>query len=200
MANLSSLLDFREDGPSTPDWIARLQDDAGFVANAFDAARYGAPSTHEPTIDPIARAYQDGLAAGRAALDAEEAAKAEARTKFQLVLEGFNAEASAELNAALVETVISLCSQVMEPALIDREALVERCQTAIRQLGQAPARLKLYLHPEDRSLIADELESGPRLVEDAKLARGTLRLEGPDSVVADGPEDWRNALRGALIP
>ena len=124
--------------------------------------------------------------------------KIAAREQLSLAFARLDVEAMLALRQRLADTVAALCEQVIEPALIDHAALAERCEALATGLGESPATCALHLHPDDVPLLAQGTIDRWAIRPDPDLPRGTLRLEGPDGVLADGPEEWRRLIAGAL--
>lgn len=218
MANLSDLLT-PEALPAAPPpaWLARLGA-AAHPAESFSpglplapvpgsapdpAPAAGTPASETvpapaPESDPIALAYAEGEAAGRAAAEAEAAAARAAQRGLRLTLRRLDEAALALLAEDLAATVLELCAPVLGEAAIDRAGLVQRCKAAATRIGTAPDRLVLHLNPDDLALIGPDALPGWRIAPDPALARGSLRLEGPEGAVCDGPEEWARALAAAL--
>ncbi|MXP30613.1 FliH/SctL family protein [Parerythrobacter jejuensis] len=154
-----------------------------------------APSKHE---EAIAQAYRDGEQAGAAACAAAAQAAAKTRDALRLEFAKFDDAAIEELKRVLAETVASLCQQMIEPHLVNRKALEERCDAALSFLGEVPTRCKLHLHPDDIADIDPATARDWKVVPDSTVARGALRLVGDDGIVSDGPEEWQRAIATAL--
>lgn len=200
MANLSDL--WRDETPHpVPGWIAALGQPHGFR----DEVR--APTVPEPVAEPdeqdtvaaaLAEAYARGAEDARVQCREEQEAAAAAQGRLALAFARLDAEAALALRQALATAVATLCEQVIEPARIDRAALEQRCADLATQLGEAAAPLALQLHPDDLALLSAETVAGWTIRPDPGLPRGALRLEGPDGVFADGPEEWRRLIAEAL--
>lgn len=194
--------------PALPPWLARLEEGEGkgFRATLVFAAPEPeapppAPEPHaepESAPDPVALAYAEGEAAGRAAAAAEAAAHGAAQRALRLTFRTLDETALAVLVDDLAATVLALCDQALAGCALDRAALLGRCHAAAARIGGAPDSLSLRLHPEDIALLGEGALAAWRLAPDAGLERGSLRLEGPDGAVSDGPAEWRRAIAAAL--
>jgi flagellar assembly protein FliH len=199
---------------AAPGWLAQLGEGAGFrEAPLFGAPEEPAPppppSSPEPAPEPdapepdphaeaLARAYADGLAAGRAAAEAEGEALARRHRALRLTFRALDEAALEVLAADLAATVEALCAGVLGEAALDPAGLRARCEAAARRIGGAPETLVLHLHPEDIALV-DEGALGPmRLAPDPTLERGSVVIAGPEGQVADGPAEWRRAIAAAV--
>ena len=202
MANLSDLL-APAAAPAVPGWIAALAPGRGFETRDLVPLAL----TPEPPDEPdqpdlhqaaLAEAYARGQADGQAQAVQHHVADTAAREGLALAFARLDAEATIALRQRLAEAVAALCEQVIEPALVDRAALAERCTVLATQIGESVGACALHLHPEDLPLLPDAIVEGWAIRPDPDLPRGTLRLEGPDGVFADGPEEWRRLIAGAL--
>lgn len=187
-----------------PGWIAMLEEGAGFrAALPFSEPEVTAPpEPSEPLPDPAAqaqaRAYADGEAAGRAAAQAEAAEHTARQRALRLNFRNLDEAATGLLADDLAATVTALAQGVLGETAIDREGLLARCQVAARRIGGAANALALHLHPEDIAMIGEDALAGWRIVPEAALDRGSLRIEGPDGSVGDGIEEWRRAIAAAV--
>lgn len=203
MANLSDLFAPPAAASAVPGWIAALAPGGGFRAKNLPRSE-PTPDPVEPSVQPdahelaLAAAYERGLADARAAAEQQRAAETAAREGLALAFARLDAEALLALRQRLADTVAALCAEVIEPALIDRAALAERCTALASQLGESARTCALHLHPDDVPLLAPATAEAWSIRPDPDLPRGTLRLEGPDGVLADGPDEWRRLIAGAL--
>ena len=204
MANLSDLA-LPLQSAKLPEWIATLAASSGFIERGSPA---GNGAAHQLPDDPAAaahdaaieQAYQAGEAAGRAWVEGELAARDAAREQLRCALVRLEETAIQSLRRQLAETVASLCENVMAPLVLDRDALLLRCEEAARLIGEAPARCALHLHPDDVALLDPQWAAAWQIKTDSTLQRGSLKLEGPDGTISDGPEEWRRAIIAALMP
>ena len=179
--------------------LAELAGSIGFACDPRFAA--GAPAPPAPG-DPLALAYDEGRAAGRA--EAEHEAQQAAATenhdlaKIELALARFNAEQTEQLRQKLVATVAALCEASLAPFALDPEMLAVRAARAAAMLARADDERVLRLHPEDIKLIAARLPDGLAVLDDPALERGALRIESSSGGVEDGPEHWRRAIAEAV--
>lgn len=218
MANLSDWLgtlaasaqgDAITPGDTAPGWLALLADAGGAQfreAPLFGASDPGssapqpppAPEPAAPEPDPLAeaaeRAFADGVAAGRAAAEAEGEALMRRQRALRLNFRTLDEAASAVLADDLAATVLALCEGVLGEAARDPAGLRARAAAAARRIGGAPDRLALHLHPDDVALVDAETIAAMRVVPDPGLEPGSVMIEGPDGTVTDGPAEWRRAL------
>lgn len=199
---------FAEDefGQGVPDWLAVLGADRAFrEASPFgepEGAASPPPLPSEPASDPaaeaLARAFAEGEAAGRAAAEAEAAKHAARQRALRLNFRSLDEAATGLLAEDLAATVTMLAEGVLGEAAIDRDGLLARCHTAAKRIGGAADSLALHLHPEDVAMLGEKALAEWRIVADVGLARGSLRIEGPDGSVGDGIEEWRRAIAAAV--
>ncbi len=189
---------------AAPGWLALLEEGEGFR----EASPFGEPEVtaqHErsetlpdPAAQARARAYAEGEAAGRAAAEAEAAEHNARQRALRLNFRNLDEAATGLLAEDLAATVKALAEGVLGEAAIDRDGLLARCHAAARRIGGAANALALHLHPEDVAMLGEEALAGWRVVPDAGLDRGSLRIEGPDGSVGDGIEEWRRAITAAV--
>jgi len=198
-------------GEAEPGWLALIG--AGEGAGFREAPLFGAPEepAPPPPADPVpegwepdphaealARAYADGVAARRAAAEAEGAARSARQRALRLAFGALDEAALATLADDLAATVSALCEGVLGEAARDPDGLLARCRAAARRIGGAAETLSLHLHPDDIALIGAAVLDGWRVVADAALEPGSLVIEGPDGSVCDGPAEWRRAIAAAV--
>lgn len=160
------------------------------------------PSAEAEPGDPLAEAWHEGYAAGRAEAEDEAAARAEAdaaaRGRIELALARLDAEQAEVLRARLLAAVEALCSAAIAPLALDVDALTVRIERAAAMLARADDERVLRLHPADLALIGPRLPAGLAVQGDPALERGSLRIETAAGGVEDGPEHWRRAIAEAL--
>jgi flagellar assembly protein FliH len=205
VANLSEWLGAVSAPPrAQPGWLALLEEPSGF-REAIPLGRIepasGAeaiPPAPDQAEDALARAYADGLAAGRAMAEAEAEAATTRQRALRLALRTLDEAAQAALSDDLAQTVIALCDAALADCAIDRDMLMTRCHAAAKRIGGTAESLTLHLHPDDLALLDAEALGGWQVIPDAVLERGTVLIEGPDGAVSDGPAEWRRAIAAGL--
>lgn len=192
---------------AAPEWLALLDIGAEFRAAALFAGPALAPdpepepdvpATLDPAADARARAYAEGVAAGRAAGAAEADERTARQRALRLSFRALDEAARGVLADDLAATVIALCETALAGCALDRDGLLARCHTAARRIGGAADSLALQLHPDDIALLGEEALAGWRVAADAALERGSVRIEGPEGSVSDGPAEWRRAIAAAV--
>ncbi|MCM0000922.1 MAG: flagellar biosynthesis protein [Erythrobacter sp.] len=197
-----------------PGWLALLGGEAGGAAGFREAALFGAPEEPAPPPEPpepdpdapepdphaeaLARAYADGLVAGRAAAEATSEALGRRHRALRLTFRALDEAALAVLAADLAATVETLCASVLGEAARDPAGLRTRCEAAARRIGGAADSLVLHLHPDDIALVEEGALGPIRLAPDAALEPGSVVIAGPEGSVADGPAEWRRAIAAAV--
>lgn len=182
--------------------LALLSERTGFRPDLRFAAE-ARPAVPEPEPDdPVALAWDQGFAAGRA--EAIEQARlaaersADAQEALVLSLARLDAQQEDRLRLRLHATVEALCEATLAPYARDPEALVARIERAATMLARADDDRLLRLHPEDLQLIVDRLPAGLEVLADPALERGAVRLETASGGVEDGPAHWRRAIAEAI--
>ncbi len=192
-------------GQTGPDWLAKLGADGMFREASPFGEPEGAPPpsmppelASDPAAEALARAYAEGEAAGRASAGAEAAEHAARQRALRLNFRSLDEAATSLLAEDLAATVMALAQGVLGEAAIDRDGLLARCHAAAKRIGGAAESLALHLHPEDVAMLGEKALADWRIVADAGLGRGSLRIEGPDGSVGDGIEEWRRAIAAAV--
>lgn len=178
------------------EWIEALSRSSEFSEGWPTRADALPAQSQDAAPDAIAEAFEQGLAEGKAAANAE--AQVEIARMLRLSFRDLDRAALDALASALQETVLALCGQVLDLADIDREALEERCRQAAARLGSVAGRCKLHLHPDDLAMLGEDTFPDWTLLSDPELDRGALLLESEEGSVHDGPRQWRRAIAEAL--
>jgi flagellar assembly protein FliH len=189
-----------------PGWLALLEGPTAFsetmpfgMAEAKPASMaQPEPELSDPAEDALARAYAEGLAAGRAMAEAEAEAAATRQRALRLALRSLDETAQGVLADDLAATVIALCDAALAGCALDRDGLLARCHAAAQRIGGAAESLTLHCHPEDLALLDAAALGGWKVAADQALERGTVLIEGPDGAVSDGPAEWRRAIAAAV--
>ena len=170
------------------------------------------PPPKPPSIDELQRiedaARQEGFEAGRR--EGFKAGEAEVR-KLAAQIEGV-VEAMArplgrlddEVHAALGQMAVRIAGALLGRAYeAEPELLAQLVRTAIDAVGSGQRDIELRLHPEDATVLQPWLPQWPdaRVVTDAQLARGDVRIHG-EGVRIDARSDARlqAALAAVLHP
>lgn len=160
------------------------------------------PEIAAPAGDPIALAFTEGFAAGRAAAEAEAAQRAEAeaaaREMLALSFSRLDSDLRDELRLRLRDTVAALCEAAIRPLALDEDALIRRIEVAVSMLARADDERTIRLNPADIALIAPRMRAEWDVTPDPALERGGLRVESTNGGVEDGPAVWRRAIAEAL--
>ena len=181
----------------------------------FDAAEAGPDGTASATVRPGEEGaaklrgarqsgYQDGYRDGMVAL---EAFKQSFASQLTAQLGGLTAAYGDELDAlhqqmaqALARTATQLARQIVRSELVARPELIASvAQEAVDTLLMSARHITLRVHPDDHALVqqgtGETLAArGARLVSDATLTRGGLRVESDISVIDASVETrWQRA-------
>ncbi len=158
-----------------------------------------------PTAADVERMHQDAHKQGYDAGYEEGTARVrmEALRLHTLVeqLDGALSEFDQQVAEALLQLSLDIARQVVRQAIAARpNVILDVVREAMAQLPHQHAAL--YLHPEDASLVrsylGDQLAHlGHRIIEDAALVRGGLRMEaGGSHLDADVATRWRRVIEG----
>ncbi len=182
--------------------LAQLLGRGGFARDPRFSAAIVSSNPVETERDPVADAYQRGLADGTAQAEAR-AAEAErererCRAAIELAFARFDESSAAELRERLRQTVLALCEEAIMPHAIDVDGLVTRIERATAMLHRAQDERRVLLHPDDLALVRDRLPAGLVVEADASIERGALRIETADGGIEDGPAQWRRILAEAF--
>ena len=129
------------------------------------------------------RAYEQGLAEGRAAGIAQATRIATLAAEFEQALK----RVEEELNNDVLHLALTIAKQMLRETLRVRpEKVVPVVREALAALPHINAHLHLTVHPEDAALLRSFLEAelghgGWRLLEDANIERGGCRIETSNS-------------------
>lgn len=131
--------------------------------------------------------YQDGYRDGLVALENFKASFAQQATaQIGALLEAFDRQTEgldAQLADTLARTAVQLAAQVLRHELAVRPELVATVASeAMHAIMLSARHVVVHVHPQDLPLVAEGAEEaiatrGARLVADATLARGDVRVE-----------------------
>lgn len=155
----------------------------------------------EPVQDPIEQAQVEAFTMGfdEGCRVTQEAATADDMARAQLAdaLAMLAPAPSGMLSTMLSATVVRLVEQIVGEVEIDIERLVQRCDTVSAFIEDSEGKGALHLHPDDIVLLEGE-DIAVKLVPDAAMRRGCVRLETGDGWVEDGPDVRLARLRALL--
>ena len=152
----------------------------------------------DPLAGAQAEGYARGLAEARTEAAAALAAEAEARAALDFSFVRLDAEMAEALRQRLEDTVLALCEATLVAYAHDPEVLGTRVERAVAMLARADDERVIRLNPDDLKLVSPRLPSDWRVLADALLPRGALRIETENGGVEDGPAQWRAALAEAF--
>ena len=158
------------------------------------AAPAGSPFP-DPEADPLRAAWADGHRAGLAEGDATDMGEMAARVAGEI--ERIGRAADDGLAERLILTVVALARQLLADAPFDEGALARRVELALARLGDTPP-LTCRCHPDAEAAARALLPDGVAIHVDPALAPNALTLDTATGGLADGPEEWAEALRAAL--
>jgi flagellar assembly protein FliH len=197
-----------------------LGDFASWTPGAFGGAAEpatGAPAAAEPPPEPTAQewqariaaarqaGYQDGYRDGLAALEDFKARFAEQATaQVGALLQAFERQTErldAELADAVARAAVQLAAQVLRHELVTQPQTVAAVAAeAVGAVLLSARHVAVHVHPQDLPLVAEGAGEalaarGARLVADATLARGDVRVDSDlGEVDARVATRWAQAL------
>lgn len=151
-----------------------------------------------PRDDPLADAWDAGFRSATDQIRADMASDTAATARVELAYARLADKEAEVLAEKLRETVIALCSAVLDNASIDPEPLSRRVAQALALLRRSTDEKVLRLHPDDLALIGNRFPAGLEARADPTLVRGALRIETVAGGVEDGPTQWREAIEAAV--
>ncbi|GAB1414422.1 MAG: flagellar assembly protein FliH [Burkholderiales bacterium] len=175
---------------------------------AAAGAQKPSPAGKLPTADDIERIHRDAHKQGFDAGYEEGTARARMEAlrlhtlveQLEAALAGFDQQVAEELLGLSLE----VARQVVRQTIAARpKAILEVVREALNQLPHQHAAI--YLHPEDASLVrahlGDQLAHlGHRILEEAALGRGSLRMEaGGSHLDASLASRWRRVIESMGI-
>lgn len=149
--------------------------------------------TPEPMDDPFAR----GLAEGQRIAEAAHQVEREQYLSIITSLQQVQDEPSEELAQLIAETVERLVRQIVITAPIDADWLKQQAEVAASMVAEADKARTLWLNPADAALLYDSDMKLPIEV-DAKMMRGTVRIESSAGWIEHGRAVYLDELRAAL--
>ncbi len=161
------------------------------------------PDIHLPTAEDIERIHEEARKDGYAAGYEEGTARGriEAMQFHGLVesLENSMTSLDQEVADEILALATELARQMVRQTLVVRpESVVDLIREALLQLPQAHALI--HINPEDLSMAKDYLgehlsHAGHRLIEDATITRGGVRIEAAGSQIdATVQTRWRRVM------
>ena len=186
----------RDDAPSAFDqWESPL----AAVPDAAPAATEDV-ATECARLRETARAegYAEGVAAGRAEIDANALRMRQLAESFSSTLDNLDFR----LADMVLELALDVARQVVAGELSVRpERLLDVVNLALKQMAETSRESRLLLNPDDAALVRPHLEgvldkSRLRIVEDARIVRGGCLIEtSQGDLDATLPARWRQVVQ-----
>ena len=186
----------RDDAPSAFDqWESPL----AAVPDAAPAATEDV-ATECARLREAARAegYAEGVAAGRAEIEANAVRMRQLAESFSSTLDNLDFR----LADMVLELALDVARQVVAGELAARpERLLDVVNLALKQMAETSRESRLLLNPEDAALVRPHLEgvldkSRLRIVEDARIVRGGCLIEtSQGDLDATLPARWRQVVQ-----
>lgn len=134
-------------------------------------------------IDGFTHGFDEGCRVARESAAAEN----EAVHRLAEALELLAPAPSGTLSSMLSAAVIRLVEQIVGEVEIDAGLLQSRCDAVASMIEEGERQGALHLHPDDLPLV-DHADLGVRVVADAQMKRGCVRLDTADGWIEDGPD------------
>lgn len=144
-------------------------------------------------IEAFTQGFDEGCRITREAGEAQDAA----RDRLAQAMEMLAPAPSGTLSTMLSAAVIRLVEQIVGEVAIDADLLRQRCDSVAAFIDENEGKSALHLNPEDLPLV-EGIAVDARIVPDATLKRGCVRLDTADGWVEDGPEVRLSRLRALL--
>jgi flagellar assembly protein FliH len=188
--------------PSQRGFAARAgEDPTGFArwGTAANETAFAPVADTELASDEtlIAQGFAEGLAAGRAAAEADLRLERDALHRLAAGLSALNPEDADGLAAVLAASVKRLVTQIVGEVEISADTLAERCRAVAATIAEETLPARLRLHPTDVVRL-DGAGFAVEVVSDPLLAPGTVVLDTASGWVEDGPQVRLERLRAAL--
>lgn len=178
--------------------LAELGGRGSFMASA----RYATEPAPPANRDPVAEAFQAGMAEGRRlaeeAMQSQTHQVASAERAIELSFARFDADSARLLQERLRSAVVAICEAMAGEIAIDPERLAKRVEIAASLLRRKHDGRIVRLNPSDFALVRERVDPALTIEPDPALERGQLRIEAEDGGVEDGAHQWRAALDEAL--
>ena len=134
-------------------------------------------------IDGFTLGFDEGCRVTRDSLAAEN----DAVHRLAEALELLAPAPSGTLASMLSAAVIRLVEQIVGEVEIDAGLLQSRCDAVASMIEDGEKQGALHLHPDDLPMV-DHADLGVRIVADAQMKRGCVRLDTADGWIEDGPD------------
>lgn len=145
-----------------------------------------------------AEGYAEGLAAGRAEIEAHAVRMRQLAESFSSTLDNLDFR----LADMVLELALDVARQVVAGELVARpERLLDVVNLALKQMAETSRESRLLLNPDDAALVRPHLEgvldkSRLRIVEDARIVRGGCLIEtSQGDLDATLPARWRQVVQ-----
>lgn len=145
---------------------------------------------------------REGLAAGKKHID-------ESLARLDKVIEAFS-EPLQQVNEAVEEELINLAMAIAKQIIRreiqqDPQQILSVMREAMAELPSATRQVRIYLHPDDASLVREayadhDVEERPwKIIDDMALSRGGCRIESQTSRIDASVEKRLNSVLASLM-
>lgn len=155
-------------------------------------------SEQDPDSIAHAESYALGFEDGKAAQALEAVQEAAVLQSIHFRLGQIDDQLRDDLIERLRDAALQICEASLEPLAIDPALLERRVRRALAMLSRADDQPRLFVHPDDLSIVQTFISAELPIAPDPSLERGDIRVEAASGGVEDGPLCWRRALNEAL--
>ncbi len=145
------------------------------------------------TEDPYTSGFQDGQ---DSAIHAFEIEKLQLNA-LMATAAALQSEPSEELAVLIAHTVLTLVSQIVGDAPVDRDWLNAKAQMAAALIEECDDARTMWVHPDDMALL-DTQTIGLELQADPNAARGSIRIDCSSGWIDHGRTQYLDALQSGL--
>lgn len=175
---------------------------ATHAALAADRAAPADGEEHQAGDDPLRQAWEAGFESGVAMerrLSREASGQdRELLSRLHDEIKLINGDGMKMLESRLREAVLALCRQAIDDYSVSPEQLTTRVHAAVKLLASAHNDTTIEVSPSDLETLRGTLPAEWKLVANAELARGAIRVATPEGGIEDGPDQWKLALEEAI--
>lgn len=173
--------------------------DATYSIAPADRAGEGEQKTTEEALRQAWEAgFESGVAMERRLTRETSSQDRELLMQMRDEIKQINDDGVKMLENRLREAVLALCRQAIDDISIAPDRLAARIQAAVKQLVSSHNEKVIEVSPGDLDALRATLPAEWKLVANADLPRGAIRVATPEGGIEDGPDQWKQALEEAI--